>query len=389
MFLLKQKIKSHKDFVVEEVMELPSLEGGSYAYYLLKKQNCGTLAVIQDLIERLKISRDRIGFSGLKDTKAITTQYISIKDGPAKDIKSDKYSLFYLGQGKEPIFFGQAKGNVFTITLRDVDVRRLKKFLMEIKEIGFPNYFGEQRFASELYTSRPIATYLIQKDYEGALREYLCHHHKPSERRRLLKLWKQPQRFLRESKNIHSRLDFIALKVYVQKKNPERALRVLPKSVKLIFLFAYQSLLWNEILSRFIKKICKTWFQVPFVKGKKITFYKKWEDALNQYKNYELPFVSSKMFDADLSEDLKEVFLEVIHEEMKKLNIKDLKEFLETETLSLKVFNPGERRMIIFPEDLLILKESKRLIKFRFFLPTGSYATVLLSWIFSRSVLKS
>ncbi len=379
MLPLKEKINIlPEDFIVEEVMEIPPLKGGSYAYYLLRKQNCSTFEVVQDLSKRLHIPRDYISFSGLKDRRAITTQYISIKEGAAKDIEGTRYRLSYLGHGEKPILLGQAIGNIFTITLKKVDAKKIKKKLFRTEKIGIPNYFGEQRFAGELYSPRPIATYLIKKDYESALKEHLCHHPDSEIRERLRRHWDIPEILLSESRKVHSRIDQIALKVYLKKRDPEKALRALPKKVKLIFFFAYQALIWNEVLSRIIKKFCKSSFQVPFVKGRKITFYKEREISLKPYLYFELPFVSSNIFYEDIPEEIKKIFFSVLNEEIKQLEIENIKDFLEAEALSLKVFLPGKRRIIVFPERLQIIGEKKDIIRFKFFLPSGSYATILL-----------
>jgi len=384
MLPLKQKINIlPEDFIVEEVIEIPPLRGGSYAYYLLKKQNCSTFEVVQDLSKRLHIPRNHINFSGLKDRRAITTQYISIKEGVAKDIEGTRrYRLSYLGHGEKPILLGQATGNIFTITLKKIDSEKIKKKLFEAEKIGIPNYFGEQRFAGELYSSRPIATYLIKKDYESALKEHLCHHPDSEVRERLRRYWDIPEILLSESKKVHSRIDQIALKVYLKKRDPEKALRALPKKVKLLFFFAYQALIWNEVLSRIIKKFCKSSFQILFVKRRKITFYKEREKSLEPYLCFKLPFVSSNIFNEDIPEEIKEIFFSVLNEEIEQLGIEDIRDFLEAEALSLKVFSPGKRRIIVFPERLQIIEEKRDLIRFKFFLPSGSYATILLYFIF-------
>ncbi|MBL7051626.1 MAG: tRNA pseudouridine(13) synthase TruD, partial [Nanoarchaeota archaeon] len=71
------KIKQiEEDFVVNEVLELEISENGKNYYYLMTKKNWNTLDLVKEIKKRLKV-RD-VGFAGLKDRKAITSQYISV-----------------------------------------------------------------------------------------------------------------------------------------------------------------------------------------------------------------------------------------------------------------------------------------------------------------------
>lgn len=367
-----------EDFVVEEVLPLEPSDRGNYAYYLLKKKGRGTLEVVQELSERLNIPRSRFGFCGLKDRRAVTYQYLSIEDGPPRDLSGKGYELRYLGRGEKPLRFGQAQGNRFQVTLKGVDPLGLERAMLEVHRSGFPNYFGEQRFAGELYTEEPIAAYLLKGDYEGALREHLCHHPDEAVRKRLQSLWPFPHRFFQEAHKILSRVDQIALKVYLKKKDPERALRALPKSVKLLFFFSYQALLWNRVLSETVRRRASKVFLVPFVKGTTLAFYRGWEKGLELLKDLQLPYVSPELFHEGLPPDIMETFLEVLKEERKGLGLEDIHSLLEAKALGLKVFSAGKRRALCLPQQGQVIPLEGGRVMLRFFLPSGSYATVLL-----------
>lgn len=369
-----------EDFVVREVMDITSLVAGkgSYRYYLLEKREKGTLEVIQDLIKRFGLPRSSFGFSGLKDRRGISYQYISIKDGPKEDVEGEGYLLKYIGEGETPIELGQAEGNVFRVTLRRIDPPVVEKALRRAEESGFPNYFGEQRFASELYSSEPIAVYLLRGEYDKALREYLCHHPKESIRKRLYSLWNRPHLFKREASKLLSPISLLALRVYLRKRDPEKALRALPKSLKLLFFFSYQALMWNEVLSMVIRRLCRTAYPVPFVKDRVLYFFRDREEAILPYLDLELPFISSEALREDIPSPFKEELLRRVKEEASRFGFTNLSEFLETQVLSLKVFSPGRRGIIVFPRALEFIERGKGFLTVSFFLPKGSYATVLL-----------
>lgn len=368
-----------EDFIVEEVLSLNPSSSGDFSYYLLKKRGRSTLEVIQDLSESLNIPRHRFGFCGLKDRRAISYQYLSIEGGPPADLRGEGYELRYLGKGDAPLRLGQAQGNRFLVTLRGVDPEALERGLLEAQRYGFPNYFGEQRFAGELYAEEPIAAHLLRGDYEGALREYLCHHPDEAIRTRLRKLWPHPRRFYQEAQKVLSPVDQIALKVYLKKGDPERALRALPKNVKLLFFFSYQALLWNRVLSEIIGRMASAVFHVPFVKGSELTFYRGWEGGLEALRELQLPYVSPELFSGDsLPAGIMDIFLEVLREEMDRLGIKDIHTFLEAKALGLKVFSVGRRMALCFPRDVKVMPIDGGRVVLSFFLPSGSYATVLL-----------
>ncbi len=376
---LKESLGLHpEDFVVEEVLDLVPSERGGHSYYLLKKKNRGTLEVIQELSERLNVPRHRFGFCGLKDRRAVTFQYLSIEGGPPKDLKGEGYELLFLGRGEEPLKLGQAKGNRFRVTLRGVDPRALEEALHQVERWGFPNYFGEQRFAGELYAEKPIALHLLRGDHEGALREHLCHHPQEEVREKLRRLWPNPHRFAQEARKVLSRVDQIALKVYLKKMDPERALRSLPKNVKLLFFFSYQAHLWNKVLAGIIKRFASDTFEVPFIKGTSLIFYVAWEAGLNVLKGLQLPYVSPELLGEQLPPEIMEEFLRVLKEEVQRLKIQDIHTFLEAEALGLKVFSSGRRPALSFPWEGKVICPEQNRCTLSFFLPSGSYATILL-----------
>ncbi len=367
--LLKGKIKtSPEHFKVEEVVELNLEEKGDYSYYRLVKRNINTFLVL-DLIEKYwRISRDRIGFCGLKDKRALTIQYLSIKDGPEKSLTGPNFKLKYIGKGRVPLKLGSAKGNLFTITLKGINPSKLIKNLNKIKQIGFANYFGEQRFAPDLYMKKPLVRYFFNKDYEEALKEYFVQY--PSKKKILEKLWnKNWEEFLKKAGHLSS-IEKRVLISYIKKRNAERSFKIFPKSLKLLFFFSYQSLLWNRILANFIKKVTSN-FCLNFVRKEKICFYKEFSPILKEFKEFELPFISAEIFSWDGPEFIKREIFKVIKEEK-------LEKLLEAEALGLKIFTSGKRRIIVFPEDTKIVNYDRNLFTFKFFLPSGSYATVFL-----------
>src|SRR3989338_4179579 len=171
-----------EDFIVKEVLEL-KVEDGSYYYYFVTKKNWNTLDVVKEISQRLHVKD--VGYAGLKDRIAVTSQYISVQKKINFTLKDVKFE--YLGTGKQRIFLGSLKGNAFILTLRD-----LEKKIAPVKEII--NYFGALKksgkerlkfylhaYQSELWNTLaekskkkiiPIIGYLTEgKEYDTILKE--------------------------------------------------------------------------------------------------------------------------------------------------------------------------------------------------------------------------
>lgn len=140
-----------EDFVVEEELALSFQKEGRYFYYRIKKVQWNTLDFVKILQEKLH-TKD-VGYAGLKDKHAVTTQYISVP----KEIRFSlpNVEVAFLGRGDERIHLGMHSKNHFQIVVRGLD-----------QEMAVPqsviNFFGEQRFSKE---NAKFGKLLLQKKY--------------------------------------------------------------------------------------------------------------------------------------------------------------------------------------------------------------------------------
>ena len=369
MDILKQKIKFNPDdFVVEEVFNPQLSSKGIYSYYILKKKNRNTLDVLSEISAKLNIPLYKFGFSGLKDKRATTVQYISIEMGPKTNLKGKGWELTFVGKASKGIEIGEAQGNTFTITIRNIDPYLMAYNLEKIVSIGMENYFGEQRFLSDLNTKKPIALYLVKGDFEGALREYFTQSNNPFLRKRLKRLWGKWDLFLEEAKHLshQERRVILALK---RTKDPQKAFMAFPKNLKLMFLFSYQSLLWNRILSRIVESSAP-YVKACFIKREKLCFYKEKNKAISKLAQQNIPFVSREALEDGHAPFIKEL-KHIVRDE-------GIENLLDAHITNLRFFNPGTRSAIVFPQNLEILYQDRNSLTVRFFLPSGSYATILI-----------
>jgi tRNA pseudouridine13 synthase len=154
---LKFTFKSSKEsFLVDEQAAAPFTGKGNYLILHIKKQNLSTWDMIDLLAEQCNIPKQNIGYAGLKDKYATTTQYISIPKRFKRDLKllkDKRITILETFLHSEAIRIGDLSTNFFTITLEGVTpimAGKMEKLFRKMQKDGIPNYFGYQRFGSSL-----------------------------------------------------------------------------------------------------------------------------------------------------------------------------------------------------------------------------------------------
>ena len=321
---LKQK---PEDFVVREVFK-PELSGGKFSYYLLRKRLATTQQAVAFASHRFRISPKYINFAGTKDRDAVTEQYISISRGPAKSLSSGdgRIELTYLGQGRERINLGANEGNGFEVVARDITKKPRPVAL-------FPNYFDEQRFGHEMNNLK-AGRFILQ----GKLGEACS-------------LLPETQQHL----EIHPQ-DFAG------------ALRSIPKPILRFYPHAVQSYIWNLTASAIISRHPHKNLDTPIGK---LAFPTK--AAAPDIQSLYLPIPGHS------TESLPKEMQEVLSQEGLALDDFRQPKFPEFNTEgSVRSLFAQSQNLSIGPleKDELNPKKKKCLVKF--FLPKGSYATMLL-----------
>jgi len=95
----------------------------AYLHFTLVKKNWETIRALNYIRKKLGFSLKRFGISGMKDKRAITAQRVSIWKVRREIISSLKLHDMFLKDFKyadDRINLGNAIGNRFTITIRDI-----------------------------------------------------------------------------------------------------------------------------------------------------------------------------------------------------------------------------------------------------------------------------
>ncbi|SFB92145.1 tRNA pseudouridine13 synthase [Halobiforma haloterrestris] len=137
------------------------------------------------LSDALGISRERVDWAGTKDKYAVTTQLFSVYGADPDDLPEiDGVEIEVLGRAGRGLEFGDLAGNAFEVVVSDPaepdnadgitdELHAFGGRDGEPREIGVPNFFGQQRFGSRRPITHEVGLEVVRGDWEGAVMAYL------------------------------------------------------------------------------------------------------------------------------------------------------------------------------------------------------------------------
>lgn len=183
-----------QDFLVEEIGKDGTLyaletrdgaphraDGATTLFATLIKVGIPTIEAVKRLAKELGISLHKVGFAGIKDARAITSQRIAlphVRYEDAQKIKAEGFLLTDFAYGKGSFNAGDLQGNAFSIYVRTdglQDAEKLRDTLIGYRDNGLPNYFYFQRFGGVRLHSHGAGMRIYRGDYEDAIRYFLLH----------------------------------------------------------------------------------------------------------------------------------------------------------------------------------------------------------------------
>ncbi len=244
---------------MEEIPDsVPRNSTGKYTIIKVRLTNWDTNHFLMYLARYLRISRKRITYCGTKDKRGITTQYFCVNsDFQPERINIKDAEILESFRSDRMLNLGDLMGNRFTVDLR-IDENSMPKVQETVDQLnnrgGFPNFFGLQRFGSIRTNTHRIGKLIVAGQYEKAAMLYLYDPQYDSESYRInFAEHNDPAIALKE---FPERLDFerSLLGYMLEHGNLQDAFNALPKSLSMMFVHAYQSYLFNRILSLRMKK---------------------------------------------------------------------------------------------------------------------------------------
>lgn len=278
--------------------------GGEYCHFLLYKENRDTMQAV-NLVGRLlrtgKAGKSGLGFAGTKDRRAVTVQRCSafrvhanklaaLNEGGAFGLHTGTRvgNFEYKNYGLE---LGDLNGNEFCITLRecttvDGGVDGLEEVVRtaveKVREQGFINYFGLQRFGSFSVGTWEVGVQLLLGSWRNAIEKILDYDPatlsapantiNTDDRARA-----EACRFFLESYDLEKAVE-IAPRKYLAESTILRtlserssrhdgkgggldylgAIQAVPRHLRTMYPHAYQSYVWNHVVSARIRMSATT-----------------------------------------------------------------------------------------------------------------------------------
>lgn len=151
---LRARLRSEpSDFVVDEILAFGPDGDGEHALLRIRKTSANTEWVARRLASLAGVSVKMVGYAGLKDRHAVTTQWFSVHLGNAPEprwrlLAEEGIEVLEHNRHRRKLKRGSLAGNQFHIRLRkiDGDLGAAAEQLAMMATKGVPNYFGPQRF---------------------------------------------------------------------------------------------------------------------------------------------------------------------------------------------------------------------------------------------------
>ncbi|KAM5249784.1 pseudouridylate synthase PUS7L isoform 2-T2 [Hipposideros larvatus] len=243
-----------------------------YTAFTLRKENLEMFEAVVFLAIKLGVIPSDFSYAGLKDKKAITYQAMVVRKvtperlkNIEKEIEKKRMNVFNIRSVDDSLRLGQLKGNHFDIVIRNLknqvnDSANLKERILEaiedVKNKGFVNYYGPQRFGMgrKVHTDQ-IGLALLKSEMVKAVKLFLTPEDLDDPVNKAKKYFLQtedakgtlslmPEFKVRERALLESLHRF-----GMTEDGCTQAWFSFPHSMRIFYIHAYSSKIWNEAAS--------------------------------------------------------------------------------------------------------------------------------------------
>ena len=384
-----------EDFRVTERTDFPYGDEGKHAVVRVTLRGYETHEFARDLSDALGASRRRVSWAGTKDRNAVTEQVFTVADvtrEELEDVSINGATMEFLGRSHQSIALGDLIGNDFCVCVRDTEApENADEVADEIDGFGgVPNLFGSQRFGSRRPVTHLVGERILEDDFAGAVDAYLLEssEYEPSRTREARERLADERDYAAAVEYFPGHLGYerALLNALAEGKEPRDVLDALPHNLRRMFVNAVQSRVFNLVLRRRYEDGDRFDRAYP---GDVVCFAERHDgvrvpdtsdtqrvtasnvDAVNRHVERGRAFVTAPLVGAETE------FAEGKQGERER-------RVLEAVALSPNDFDrddeyasDGTRRAVLVDPDLTHERDGDDVF-FEFFLPRGSYATVVL-----------
>ncbi len=402
---------------------------------VLKKTQKEHLTTLQMLSRSLRCRQGDIGFAGIKDMQAITYQFITLRSmGRHRaeraiwhQLRSRDVELKILCSNVDFVLnIGDLKGNQFEIMVRDLkrvkvdrvsppdvngrvtretfvecDKSHIDQMTERVMQHGFINFYGEQRVGAPGTSTQvgvrafEIGRAMLKKDFTGAIDLLMegTRHNETDEARKVRRAWKESNGNPSVTLKAFGKADIMPRERTILRglnrypDNPLEAIRFLSYNMRMFYINAYQSYIFNKVTSRRVKL-----YGDKVVEGD--LYLDKDGDHRDNVKvvqgNEKPPIVISQVvlplpgYNVQYpTNETGEFYGELLATDGIKF---------EKNAVAEATANGSYRKLIVRPAKLSVEAESSdsscETMKLSFQLPKGSYATMLLRELMMTTVVR-
>ncbi|KAK9466770.1 pseudouridine synthase [Lipomyces arxii] len=243
-----------------------------FTHFSIYKENKESQEVCRLITKFLRKKPNSVSVAGTKDRRGVTVQRASIEQTPIERLVSlnkafrDIILTDFVYQ-KNRIKLGDLQGNQFVITIRDIEhpdgldlaEEAVSRSLTSLQQTGFINYFGMQRFGTHSVSTHVVGLELLRSNYREAANLILSpqpfalpdsipareqYAHNPTDISAALKLMPRS-----------CNAEFCILSALNQASNDWLgAIMHIPRNLRTMYVHAYQSFVWNSVVSYRIQK---------------------------------------------------------------------------------------------------------------------------------------
>lgn len=261
-------------------------------HFILYKENMNQQEAIGRIAKKIGKQKKLFGYAGNKDKRGITTQICSIRDIPphafveATSNLGNGLKISNVHLAMNPISLGELNGNKFTIVLRDFRLddfqgqiknddqyhelkHKVHNRINAVKESGFINYYGMQRFGTTSVPTYYIGILILKREWRKIIDILLEPQDDEFEQLHKAKLHYKKTHNAREASKMVPRASqteyslFEAISRASEDKNgnkvdpfanPHELFIKIDRKQRMLYVHSYQSYLWNHLVSRRIQE---------------------------------------------------------------------------------------------------------------------------------------
>ncbi|XP_060268690.1 pseudouridylate synthase PUS7L isoform X2 [Ovis aries] len=264
------RVKAHKHWK-RSLLECQGRKD-TYTAFTLRKENLEMFEAVGFLAVKLGVIPSDFSYAGLKDKKAITYQAMVVRNvtperlkNIEKEVEKKRMNVFNIRPVEDSLRLGQLKGNHFDIVIRNLknqinDSANLRERILEaienVKNKGFVNYYGPQRFGMgrKVHTDQ-IGLTLLKSETVKAVKLFFTPEDLDDPVNRAKKYFLQtedakgtlslmPEFKVRERALLDSLHRF-----GMTEEGCIQAWFSFPHSMRIFYVHAYSSKIWNEAVS--------------------------------------------------------------------------------------------------------------------------------------------